>query len=172
MTRSLQHAIRTVQAALLGKRGDAWVVASETCALDIMQAEYIRDVMPGEVLFFDRRTEQTGLPVQRFLDKRVEKYAHCIFEYIYFSRPDSRIFEEKVDKVRRRLGKVLALQNPVKGVDEPAIIISVPDSSNTAPSAMCATVRRRASMPDLRSDLSEIIISGGPSFNRVRRNGK
>jgi amidophosphoribosyltransferase len=93
----------------------------------------VRDVMPGEVLFFDKRMKETGEPVQRFLDLQPESYRHCIFEFIYFSRPDSRVFEEKVDKVRRRLGKVLAEESPVRGdEDEPVIIISVPDSSNTA----------------------------------------
>lgn len=117
----------------LGRRGDAWVVASETCALDIMQAEYVRDVAPGEVLFFDRRMEENGEPVQRWLTHEPGQYHHCIFEYIYFSRPDSRIFEENVDKIRRRLGKALAEESPVEGdEDDPVFIMSVPDSSNTA----------------------------------------
>ncbi|MBN1449282.1 MAG: amidophosphoribosyltransferase [Bacteroidetes bacterium] len=117
----------------LGRRGDAWVVASETCALDIMQAEYVRDVEPGEVLFFDHRMEGSGEPVQRRLDLTPERYHHCIFEYIYFSRPDSRIFGENVDKIRRRLGKALAEEHPVEGdQDDPVFIMAVPDSSNTA----------------------------------------
>lgn len=117
----------------LGRCGDAWVVASETCALDIMQAEYVRDVAPGEVLFFDRRMDENGEPVQRWLTREPEQYRHCIFEYIYFSRPDSRIFEENVDKIRRRLGKALAEESPVWGdEDDPVFIMSVPDSSNTA----------------------------------------
>jgi len=118
----------------VGRKGQAWIIASETCALDIMQAEYVRDVNPGEVLFFDHRMDETGEPVQRFLTLHTEQYHHCIFEYIYFSRPDSKIFGENVDKIRRRLGKVLAEESPVRGDtdDEPVIIMAVPDSSNTA----------------------------------------
>jgi amidophosphoribosyltransferase len=117
----------------LGRRGEAWVVASETCALDIMQAEYVRDVEPGEVLFFDKRMLGSGEPTARRLDLKPEKYHHCIFEYIYFSRPDSRVFGENVDKIRRRLGKALAEEHPVEGTPEdPAFVMAVPDSSNTA----------------------------------------
>jgi len=117
----------------LGRRGDAWVVASETCAFDIIQAEYVRDIEPGEVLFFDKRIDDGGQPVTRRLDQNAEKYHYCIFEYIYFSRPDSRIFGENVDKIRRRLGKALAEEHPVAGSeDDPVLIMSVPDSSNTA----------------------------------------
>lgn len=116
----------------IGRRGDAWVIASETCALDIMQAEYVRDVEPGEVLFFDQRMEATGEPLQRFLRERPDMHRQCIFEYIYFSRPDSKIFGENVDKIRRRLGKVLAEEHPVDADGEPVLVMSVPDSSNTA----------------------------------------
>ncbi len=124
------HGIRPL---CIGRQGDAWVVASETCALDIMQAEYVRDVAPGEVLFFDHRMDTNGEPVQRWLDEKPEQHHHCIFEYIYFSRPDSRVFEENVDKVRRKLGKVLAEEHPVDGdADDPVFVMAVPDSSNTA----------------------------------------
>ncbi len=115
----------------IGRLNGTWIVASETCALDILKAEYVRDVEPGEVLFFDNQIETTGEPRRRILKKTVEKYHHCIFEFIYFSRPDSRIFGENVDKIRRRLGKALAQESPVFG-DEPVIVMSVPDSSNTA----------------------------------------
>jgi amidophosphoribosyltransferase len=117
----------------LGRLGEAWVVASETCALDIMQAEYVRDIEPGEVLFFDRRMDAGGRPLQRRLDLKPEKFHHCIFEYIYFSRPDSRIFGENVDKIRRRLGKALAEESPVRADDDETVyVMAVPDSSNTA----------------------------------------
>jgi amidophosphoribosyltransferase len=117
----------------LGRRGNAWVVASETCALDIMQAQYVRDVEPGEVLFFDKRMQENGGPIVRRLSLEPESYHHCIFEYIYFSRPDSKVFGENVDKIRRRLGKALAEQHPVSGTHEdPALVMAVPDSSNTA----------------------------------------
>jgi amidophosphoribosyltransferase len=115
----------------IGKINGTWIVASETCALDILKAEYIRDVEPGEVLFFDKSIHETGEPRRRLLDKKVDGYHHCIFEYIYFSRPDSKIFGENVDKIRRKLGKALAEESAVFG-DEPVIVISVPDSSNTA----------------------------------------
>ncbi len=124
------HGIRPL---CIGRRGEAWVVASETCALDMMQAEYVRDVEPGEVLFFDQRMYESGQPVQRRLDEEPERHHHCIFEYIYFSRPDSRVFGENVDKVRRKLGKALAEESPVVGTeDDPVFIMAVPDSSNTA----------------------------------------
>ncbi|HDP99927.1 MAG TPA: amidophosphoribosyltransferase [bacterium] len=105
-----------------GKKDDGYIVASESCAFDIVDAEYVREIEPGEVMVFSSE----GV-TSYYLDKKTEK-RYCIFEYIYFSRPDSRIFGEKVDKARRKLGKTLALQAPVE-VDR---IISVPDSSNTA----------------------------------------
>lgn len=106
----------------LGKRGRAWVVASESCAFDIIGARYIRDIQPGEVV----EISQKG-PRSKFMPRRA-RHAYCIFEHIYFARPDSRIFDESVDKVRRRLGYRLAIEQPV----EADIVISVPDSSNTA----------------------------------------
>lgn len=117
----------------IGRLGETWIIASETCALDIMQAEYVRDIEPGEVLFFDHRMDMSGQPVQRRLHYEPEKYHHCIFEFIYFSRPDSKIFGENVDKIRRRLGKALAEEAPVQARDdEPVFVMAVPDSSNTA----------------------------------------
>ncbi len=106
----------------LGKVGDAWVVASETCALDIINAEYKRDVEPGEIITVTRNGLNSIKPFKQ------QKKAFCIFEYIYFSRPDSYIFGECVDKARRKIGKTLAKEYPV----EADIVISVPDSSNTA----------------------------------------
>ena len=106
----------------IGKKDDAYFVASESCALDIVDAEYVREIDPGEMVVFS----QKGM-TSYFLNHKVENTA-CIFEYIYFSRPDSRIFGEKVDKARRKLGKILAREAPV----EADRIISVPDSSNTA----------------------------------------
>jgi amidophosphoribosyltransferase len=106
----------------LGRVRDAWVVASETCSFDIIGAEYVRDVEPGEIIQIDIDGIQSFRP---FKPKRL---APCIFEYIYFSRPDSKIFGVNVDKVRRRLGRQLAREHPV----DADIVISVPDSSNTA----------------------------------------
>jgi amidophosphoribosyltransferase len=117
----------------VGKLGDAFVVASETCAFDIIDAEYICDVEPGEVLVFDNETLKTGEAKSYHLKKKANRPHYCIFEYIYFSRPDSKIFGESVDKVRRRLGKMLAREHPVLNDDGNRIlVINVPDSSNTA----------------------------------------
>lgn len=106
----------------IGTKDGAYILASESCALDIMDAELIREVDPGEIVVINKN----GLS-SFWLDEKSERSA-CIFEFIYFSRPDSRIFGEKVDKARRRLGKTLALENQV----DADRIISVPDSSNTA----------------------------------------
>jgi amidophosphoribosyltransferase len=118
----------------LGKINNAYVVASETCAFDIIGAEYVRDVAPGELLVIDRNVLETGTVISSRIDDRPVQPHHCIFEYVYFSRPDSKIFEDNVDKVRRKLGKLLAEEAPVKpdSEDDRVIVISVPDSSNTA----------------------------------------
>ncbi|MBN2354975.1 amidophosphoribosyltransferase [candidate division KSB1 bacterium] len=106
----------------LGKKGDAFFVASETCALDLIRAELVRDIQPGELI------EISGGKVQSYMFSKPAPRHACIFEFIYFARPDSRIFNENVDRVRRKLGKILALESPV----DADIVISVPDSSNTA----------------------------------------
>ncbi|MDZ7338879.1 MAG: amidophosphoribosyltransferase [candidate division KSB1 bacterium] len=106
----------------LGRKDGAYVIASETCAMDLIDAEYLREVEPGEVLVID----DNGLRSERLPEQAPR--AACIFEFIYFSRPDSKIFGENVDKCRRKLGKTLALEHPTEG----DIVISVPDSSNTA----------------------------------------
>ena len=105
----------------LGRFKDTVIVTSETCALDLVGAEYERDIAPGEMIIFDGKDEKS-------IKIHDSKPRHCIFEYVYFSRPDSRIFGEYVDKTRRKIGKILALEKPVKDAD---IVISVPDSSNT-----------------------------------------
>ncbi len=107
----------------LGRKADGFVVASESCAFDLLGASYIRDVEPGEMLIIDEK----GLHSSRFADSN--RRAYCIFEFVYFSRPDSRVFGDNVDKTRRRLGHLLAEGHPVDGAD---FVISVPDSSNTA----------------------------------------
>ena len=118
----------------VGRIGNGFVVASESCAFDIIEATYLCDVEPGEVMVFDAESLQTGEAKSYRLEKLTDTPHHCIFEYIYFSRPDSRIFGESVDKVRRRLGKRLADQAPVPhdSEEERVIVINVPDSSNTA----------------------------------------
>ncbi|MCL4546966.1 MAG: amidophosphoribosyltransferase [Bacteroidetes bacterium] len=117
----------------IGKLNGSFIVTSETCALDINSAEYIRDVEPGEIIIID----EEGIKSNTFKSEKIfteeSPKKHCIFEYIYFSRPDSKIFGSNVDKMRRKLGKVLAQNHPVVDKDgEKVIVISVPDSSNTA----------------------------------------
>ena len=122
----------------LGKVDGKFVVASETCAFDIIGAEYVRDVKPGEVVVIDQEASDNGEPVSYFLEpKQGTSTSQCIFEYVYFSRPDSKIFGEMVDKIRRNLGKRLAKEHPIneivkKDTGKKPVIISVPDSSNTA----------------------------------------
>jgi len=105
----------------LGKLKDAWVVASETCAFDMIGARYVRDVQPGEIILINEKGLKSINPFKQV------KHAFCIFEFIYFARPDSMIFGENVDKVRRRLGRQLAKEQPA----DADIVIAVPDSSNT-----------------------------------------
>ncbi|MBI2793912.1 MAG: amidophosphoribosyltransferase [Ignavibacteria bacterium] len=117
------------------KHGDeyAYIVASESCALDIISAEYLRDVEHNEILVIDEHTIRTGEFTSHYIDDAMEVSRHCIFEYVYFSRPDSLIFGNQVDKVRRKFGKALAEESPVEGTeDDKVVVISVPDSGNTA----------------------------------------
>jgi len=100
----------------------AWVVASETCAFDIIGAKYVREIEPGEVVEINRKGIRSAFPVKK------QPHAFCIFEYIYFSRPDSKVFGENVDKIRRRLGRQLAREHPA----DADIVIGIPDSANTA----------------------------------------
>jgi amidophosphoribosyltransferase len=106
----------------IGRLNSSFILASESCALDILGAEYVRDVEPGEFVVLDEggiRSRTIGA---------AERQAKCIFEYIYFSRPDSIVFGDNVDKIRRRLGFALATHHPV----DADLVISVPDSSNTS----------------------------------------
>ncbi|MBI5463679.1 MAG: amidophosphoribosyltransferase, partial [Ignavibacteriales bacterium] len=100
----------------------------------IIGAQYLRDVAPGEVVVIDRHAMERQVPTAYFLPKKTAHPHHCIFEFIYFSRPDSKVFGENVDKVRRKLGKLLAEESPVKPTsdEDRVVVISVPDSSNTA----------------------------------------
>ena len=106
----------------MGKLRDTIVFASETCALDLLGAEYVREVNPGEMIV----ANDDGFYSQSFTEPEEPK--HCIFEYIYFSRPDSQIFGKNVDKMRRAFGRKLSKENQEEKGD---IVISVPDSSNT-----------------------------------------
>src|SRR5262245_58600716 len=106
----------------IGRLGDGYVVASEACALDLVAAEFVREVEPGELV----RIDPQGMRARRALPA-AEPARHCVFEHIYFSRPDSVVFGDTVDRVRRRIGKRLADEHPV----EADVVISVPDSSNS-----------------------------------------
>ncbi len=107
----------------IGRLDDAWVLSSETCALDLIHAKFVRDVEPGEIVFINK----DGLSsVQAFPEH--ERRAFCIFEYIYFARPDSTIANRNVYRVRVELGKQLAREYPV----DADIVVPVPDSGNCA----------------------------------------
>jgi len=118
----------------IGKKDDGYVVVSETCALDTISATYVRDVHPNEIVVIDQETIRTGEIKSYMIDDITPKPAYCIFEYVYFSRPDSHIFGHSVDKVRRKLGKRLAEEAGMKASTPggKVVVISVPDSSNTA----------------------------------------
>mmetsp|Transcript_39787 Transcript_39787/g.97781 ORF Transcript_39787/g.97781 Transcript_39787/m.97781 type:complete len:512 (+) Transcript_39787:170-1705(+) len=110
---------------------DGYCVASETCSLDLCKAEYVRDVEPGEMIVIDHGTVKTGTFSSLRLPQKFGT-SQCIFEYVYFARPDSRIFGEYVTKVRRELGRQLAREHPVPLVEagEPApVIIPIPESA-------------------------------------------
>jgi amidophosphoribosyltransferase len=102
----------------LGKLGGSYVVASESCALDLIEAEFIREIEPGEVIVVDKNGMTSHFPL-----KKVEP-TPCIFEFIYFARPDSYIFGKNVYQVRKGLGRQLAREHGV----EADIVIPVPDS--------------------------------------------
>ena len=104
---------------VLGRFSDGgWVVASETCALDLMEAEYVREIEPGEVLQFRGGEIRSFKPFPEVARKA------CVFEYVYFARPDSRVFGRNVYQVRKEMGRQLAREAPA-----PAdIVVPVPDS--------------------------------------------
>ncbi len=106
----------------LGRIGDSKVVASESCAFDIIDGRYEREIEAGEMLILSAR----GIESRRFSDAAEPR--QCVFEHIYFSRPDSTVFGESVDKVRRACGVILGEESPV----DADFVCSVPDSSNTA----------------------------------------
>ena len=106
---------------MLGKHGNGIIVASETCAFDIVGATLIRELQPGEfVRVVDGQVENLA-PLPR------RPFARCVFELVYFSRPDSTIFGRSVDAVRREIGRKLAKEHPAPGAE---VVFSVPDSSN------------------------------------------
>jgi amidophosphoribosyltransferase len=107
----------------LGKIDNAWVLASETCALDLIHAKFVRDVEPGEIVAIN---EHGLTSIQAFPEQ--ERRAFCIFEYVYFARPDSTIADRNVYKVRVEMGRELAREFPIQA----DLVIPVPDSGNCA----------------------------------------
>ncbi len=106
----------------LGKMGDSYVVSSETCAFDIVGADYVREIEPGEMLVIDNngvQSERFAAPIQRTM---------CSMEYVYLSRPDSNIDGINVHSARKRMGKELAMEAPI----EADVVTGVPDSSISA----------------------------------------
>ncbi|MGH9733509.1 MAG: amidophosphoribosyltransferase [Candidatus Acidiferrales bacterium] len=102
----------------LGQLDGSWVVASETCAFDLIDAEYVREVEPGEMV----RISRSGVESIRFAPEKPHQY--CIFEHVYFSRPDSFIFGRSVNQSRERLGRLLAREHPA----DADVVVPVPDS--------------------------------------------
>ena len=107
---------------VIGKRDNAYMLASETCALDAVGAEFVRDVKPGEIVMLDK----DGITSDESMC--IQKLARCIFEYIYFARPDSYVDGVSVYNSRIMAGKILAQMHPA----EADIVIGVPDSGNAA----------------------------------------
>src|SRR5207247_269288 len=108
----------------LGRLGDAPVVCSETCALDLIGATYVRDIEPGEVFIAGPSGEKSIKPFGP------APLAHCVFEHVYFARPDSYVFGQSVNEVRTELGRLLAREQPA----EADVVVPVPDSG------VCAAV--------------------------------
>lgn len=102
----------------LGRLGDAWVVCSETCALDLIDAKWIRDIEPGEMLVIGPEGAQSLRPFPP------AKHAHCVFEHVYFARPDSYVFGQSVNEVRTAFGRRLAREQPA----DADVIVPIPDS--------------------------------------------
>ncbi|MCC6465744.1 MAG: amidophosphoribosyltransferase [Planctomycetes bacterium] len=106
----------------IGRLEDAWVFASETCAFDMLGVKYVRDVEPGELV----RVDANGLTSTRWAPET--RTAHCIFEHVYFARPDSRVFGRNVHLSRKAMGRRLAIEAPAQA----DIVVPVPDSGTSA----------------------------------------
>lgn len=106
---------------VIGKLGDGYIVASETCALDIVGAQAYRELQPGEWIKFEDGQIIDMPPLEAHPPQR------CVFELVYFSRPDSVVFGQSVEGVRQKLGRQLAKEHPAEGAD---CVFAVPDSSN------------------------------------------
>ena len=102
----------------LGKLEGAYIVASETCVMDLIEAEFIREIEPGELILINENGLQSFFPFKK------EETKHCVFEHIYFARPDSFLFGEHVYMARKEMGKAMAQESPAD-VD---LVVPVPDS--------------------------------------------
>ncbi len=107
---------------VLGKFQGAYCVASETCAFDLIDAEYVREIAPGEMLVIDEAGLHSSTPFEP------KQHSVCTFEHVYFSRPDSTIFGRSVNESRHKMGKQLAIEQPV----EADLVVPVPDSGVAA----------------------------------------
>jgi len=107
---------------VLGKYKGSWCVASETCAFDLMDAKYVREVEPGEMIIIDADGIRSLMPLEK------KEQASCSFEHVYFSRPDSIVFGQSVNESRHKMGKQLAIEHPV----DADLIVPVPDSGVAA----------------------------------------
>jgi amidophosphoribosyltransferase len=108
---------------VMGRLNGSVVFASETCALDIVGAKYEREIEAGEIVAVDANGVRSSFPLERKPSHR------CVFEYVYFARPDSRVYGGSVDRARRALGRRLAREHPAPNAE---LVFSVPDSSNSA----------------------------------------
>ncbi|WP_082005590.1 amidophosphoribosyltransferase [Halocynthiibacter namhaensis] len=125
MTRTKLMGVRDphgVRPLVLGKIGDGWALSSETCALDIIGAEYVRSIEPGEMVVITEDGVESHFPFR----KQASKF--CIFEHVYFSRPDSIIGDQSVYETRRQIGVELARETPV----DADLVCPVPDSGTPA----------------------------------------
>ena len=129
----------------IGRLGDAWVLCSETCAMDLIGATYLRDVEPGEVVVISDQGMKSIRPFPP------APKAQCIFEHVYFSRPDSYVFGESVNEIRTEFGRKLAHESAV----EADVIVPIPDSG------VCAAIGY--------SEASGIPDAHGPDSEPLRR---
>ena len=106
----------------LGRLGDAWVLASETCAFDLIDARYVRDVEPGEMIVINEEGLRSSHPLPK------QQHSMCLFEHVYFARPDSLIFGKSINESRHRMGRQLAIEQPA----DADVVVPVPDSGVAA----------------------------------------
>ena len=133
-----------IRPLVLGDLDGAWILASETCALDIIGARFVRDLKPGEMVIVTAKGIESLFPFEP------QKPRFCIFEYVYFARPDSQVEGRNVYNVRKNIGAELALESPV----DADIVVPVPDSG-TPPAFPSNSVSSATTM------------SGAPSSSRA-----